>query len=89
MKLLPLEIRALVSQEIRRVMAAAQRVSEIHEEVLRQRAEWKIEYAMRTLDAGESLPAAMNFFRQYWEQCKSTLSSKGNSAPFTSGLGAC
>jgi len=76
MKLLPLEIAALVGQEIRRVRAAAQqRMSAMHEEALKRRAEWKIEYAMRTLDAGESLPAALSLFQKHWSQPQGTLST--------------
>ena len=68
MKLLPLEISSLVIQEIRRVRAAAARMTEISEDLLRRRAEWKIEYAMRTLDAGESLPVALQIFQQCWDK---------------------
>jgi len=68
MKLLPLELSSLVAQEIRRVRAAAARMTEISEDLLKRRAAWKIEHAIRTLDAGESLPAALQIFQQCWDQ---------------------
>jgi transcriptional regulator len=75
MKLLPLEMSALVAQEIRRIRAAAARMSEANESLLMRRAQWKIENAMRALDAGESLPTALGLFQKYWEQLPSRASA--------------
>jgi len=36
--------------------------------MLIKRVEWKIEHAMRSLDAGEYLPMAFQMLRQSWPQ---------------------